>query len=250
MNLIKTKNFELACNIKGDETAQKLALVLPGRLDTKDYPHLKSHVEFLASRGFFAISFDPPGTWESPGDISLYTMTNYLKTINELIESFGNRPTFVLGHSRGGSLAALAALENQHVTHFVSVMGNYSYAPSLYDSRGSSETWKTQGYLVEKRDDPKNPLQNRLYHLPYAFLEDSHKYDLSQGLSHCLKPKLFIYGTQDITVKPETMKKSYELSAEPKEIASIDSDHNYRLRPHFIQAVNELVGKFLDKHPN
>ena len=58
MNLLKTESFELACNIQGSETAGELALVLPGRLDTKDYPHMKSHVEYLASRGYLALSFD------------------------------------------------------------------------------------------------------------------------------------------------------------------------------------------------
>ncbi len=82
VDIIKTPSFELAVYIKGKSDAKKLALVLPGRLETKDYPHMRSHVNYLAKRGYLALSFDPPGTWDSPGEIEFYTMTNYLKAIN------------------------------------------------------------------------------------------------------------------------------------------------------------------------
>src|SRR3989344_5911947 len=108
MNILKTKNFEVAVYIKGDPASAKLAIVTPGRLDTKDYLHNTSLVDYLANRGFYALSFDPPGTWESPGSIDLYTTTNYLKVVDELIEHFGNKPTLLAGHSRGGTVAMLA----------------------------------------------------------------------------------------------------------------------------------------------
>ena len=108
MKTIKTKSFELVVYEKGDPNSQKLAIVIPGRLDTKDYIHNTSLVDYLASRGYFALSFDPAGTWESPGDIDLYTTTNLIKSVNELIEFFGNKPTLLAGHSRGGTIAMLA----------------------------------------------------------------------------------------------------------------------------------------------
>ncbi len=248
MKLIKTKSFELATYVRGQEKSSRLALVLPGRLDTKDYPHMQSHVEYLAGRGYLALSFDPPGTWESPGDIRLYTMTNYLKAINELIEYFGNRPTFVFGHSRGGSMALLAAIKNQDVTHFVSAMGSYSYAPNVHTLRPSEATWKNVGHLVGKRDDPHSPGQTKIYNLPYSFFEDSQQYNMLDGLRKCVKPKLFILGSQDTTVKPEIIQKAYEEAAPPKELFSLDSDHNYRVRPDLIETVNQALGKFLDKY--
>lgn len=248
MKLIRTKSFELAYYTKGKEKAQKLVLVLPGRLDTKDYPHMKSHVEYLAGRGYLALSFDPPGTWESPGDINLYTMTNYLKAVNELIEYFDNRPTFVFGHSRGGSMAVLAAIKNPHVTHFVSVMGGYSYAPGVYKRLLGEESWQSKGYKVEKRDVPGSVSNEiKIFNLPYSFVEDQKQYDMLDGLRECAKPKLFILGTKDLTVKPEVIKTAFEVSAEPKVLFSLDSDHNYRLQPDLIKKVNDCVGKFLDQ---
>ena len=247
MSLIRTKSFEVAAFIKGDINSKKLALVLPGRLDTKDYPNMKSHVEYLAGRGYLALSFDPPGTWESPGDISLYTMTNYLKAINELIEHFGNRPTLTLGHSRGGSMAMLSAINNQYITHFVSIFGQYSYASRNSESL-ERKKWRETGFMVHKRDTPGDSNSIRAFSLPYGFHEDEVQYDMSAGLTKCVKPKLFVFGTSDTTATPETVKTAFELSELPRELREIDSDHNYRLVPKLIEEVNTLVGEFLDKY--
>jgi pimeloyl-ACP methyl ester carboxylesterase len=122
MHLIKTKSFELAVYARGDENSPKLAIVIPGRLDTKDYIHLTGHVDHLANLGYYALSFDPAGTWESPGGIELYTTTNILQEINELIAHFGDKPTVLLGHSRGGTAAMLVGVANPYVTHFAAIM--------------------------------------------------------------------------------------------------------------------------------
>lgn len=60
MDLVKTRSFNLAVYKKGDENSPKLALVMPGKLDTKDYSNMRRHVDYLAGLGHLAISFDPP----------------------------------------------------------------------------------------------------------------------------------------------------------------------------------------------
>ncbi|MFA4999016.1 MAG: alpha/beta fold hydrolase [Candidatus Paceibacterota bacterium] len=238
--MIDTKSFKIATYIKGNESLKRIALVLPGKLDTKDYPHMRSHVDFLAEQGFFALSFDPPGSWESPGDISLYTMTNYLKAINELIEYFGNKPTILLGHSRGGSMAMLGAIKNSYITHFISVMSRAG--ESVPD-----KPIKPGDTSVSYRDIPGNPDEKKKFELPFSYFEDSGRYNILEGLKGCTKSKLFIMGTRDITVKPEEVRAAYEAAAEPKEFREIDSDHDYRWHPSLIQEVNQIVGDFLCK---
>lgn len=120
--LLTTPGFQLAAYIKGDSHSAKLAVVLPGRLDTKDYVHIRSHVDLLSDAGYLALSFDYPGIWESPGGISLYTTTNNLKAIDEIIAYFGDRPALLVGHSNGGTLGMLAGTVNPAVTHFIAVM--------------------------------------------------------------------------------------------------------------------------------
>src|SRR3989344_1444990 len=148
MELINTKSFELAIFTRGDKYSSRLAILIPGRLDTKDYANFVSHAEYLAGKGFFVVAFDPPGTWESPGGVKLFNTTNYIQATNELVEYFWNKPTLLLGHSRGAATAILVAESNSHVIGVVSVMANFGTptAPSQED--------KKRGYKNEHRDLP------------------------------------------------------------------------------------------------
>jgi len=244
MKLIKTDSFEIATIASGDENSSRFALALPGLLDTKDYAHLKSHIDFLASKGFYALSFDPPGTWESPGDISLYTATNYLKAIHELIKYFGNRPTFVMGHSRGATMSIAAGVTSPNVFAFAAVMPSHIRGDYL---GLKDEQWHGKGYRQEMRDlPPGNSEQSKEFKLPYSFFEDQIRYNFTVQLSKYTKPKLFIYGKHDEAATPERVHKIFEIASLPKELVGIESDHNYRYHPKLIDQVNDLVGNLLD----
>jgi pimeloyl-ACP methyl ester carboxylesterase len=243
--VIKTKSFELAVYAKGDERAPKLAIVIPGRLDTKDYVHMKSHVDYLASRGYYALSFDPPGSWESPGGIRLYTTSNILQVINELIELYGSRPTLLVGHSRGGSNAMLAGTTNPHVTHFVAIMSHTGPTtvglPS--DENASSPTTRDLPPGTERTSE-RVP-----FDLPYSYFADQLQYDSLPALKECAKPKLFFYGTKDVLVSKENVESAYAASAGPKMIHPLETEHDYRLSPAHINEVNTVIGSFLDRYP-
>ena len=247
MKTIKTKSFELVVYEKGDPNSQKLAIVIPGRLDTKDYIHNTSLVDYLASRGYFALSFDPAGTWESPGDIDLYTTTNLIKSVNELIEFFGNKPTLLAGHSRGGTIAMLAGPKNSYITHIIPIFSYYGAPSDPADER------IVDGKVMSYRDLPPGNTktkEQREFGLPLNYFEDGKQYNALAGLKNCTKPKLFFYGVEDDMNDPEDVKLAYEKSAEPKEIHALNSDHDYRYHPEIIEEVNKTIGSFLDKYPN
>ena len=245
MRIIKTENFELAVYEKGDPNSPKLAIVIPGRLDTKDYIHNTSLVDYLAGRGYLALSFDPSGTWESPGNLELYTTTNLIKAVDELIKFFGNKPTFLVGHSRGGTIAMLAGPKNSSVTHIVQIFSNYG-APK----NPTNEKIK-DGKVASHRDLPPGNIKTKKqkeFSLPISYFKDGKKYNALPGLKNCTKPKLFFYGVDDKLISPEDVKRAYEESAEPKEIHALKSDHDYRYHPEVIKEVNQIIGKFLDKY--
>jgi len=246
MALIKTDSFEIATYSQGDPNSEKLVLVLPGKLDTKDYVHMRSHVDFLSTKGFFALSFDPPGTWESPGDISIYNMTNYLEAINELIKYYDNKPTFVMGHSRGASMAILSALRNPYIAAFASVFS--SFTKGGYKDKSDTVKWKRQGYLLEKRDiPPGGGPKVKEFKLPYSFFEDQLQYDITEEVSKSKKPKLFFLGKHDELALPEMVRGLYQITSEPKELYEMDSDHDYRSHQNLIDEVNQVVSTFLNK---
>jgi len=45
MKMIKTKNFHIAGNFTGKEDSDRIAILMPGRLDTKDYINFKVHAD-------------------------------------------------------------------------------------------------------------------------------------------------------------------------------------------------------------
>ena len=245
MKFIETPSFKLATIIEGDEGANKLAFVLPGRLDTKDYVHMISHVRYLARLGYLALSFDPPGSWESSGTIADYTMSNYLKAINELIEHFGNRPTVAVGHSRGGSMAMLAAITNPNISHLITVFSRPG------PSNIGLEEARQQGVQVDFRDLPPGDVRTKeqiKFELPYGYFEDAAQYDMREGLSKCHIPKLFFVGLHDDDVKPHLAREAYTVSADPKVLHELDSIHDYRLHPDIIDQVNKVMGDFLQTY--
>lgn len=245
MNIIQTKSFTLSLYSQGNPNFEKLALVLPGKLDSKDFAHMHAHVDFLASKGFFALSFDPPGTWESEGYGNVYTMTNYLKAVDEIIENYGNKKTFVVGHSRGGKIAMIAGSKNNSVVAYTSIMS--WVAPK--DQQKIDEEWKATGFHVTKRAlPPGTGPQIKELTLPYSFHEDELGYFLTDEIKKCSKPKMLIYGKQDMTVVPEKVLQTYNSLSEPKEIHAVDFYHDYWHSPEIIKEINGLLENFIEKY--
>ena len=80
------KNISSVISRSEKETG-KLAILCPGFLDTKDYAGLVGLAKKLCAQGgYTVVRFDPSGTWESEGDISDYSMTQYLKDVKSVKE--------------------------------------------------------------------------------------------------------------------------------------------------------------------
>ena len=240
MEFLKTTTFTLAANVYGDQNASRLALLLPGRLDTKDYAHMAAHGIFLASQGFLAVSFDPPGTWGSPGDIALYTVTNYVKAVHEVIAHFGSRPAVLVGHSVGGRVAMIAGPENEAVTHSVYIMSKAG--PSGVDlDRVVNDA------VVSLRDLPPGDGEpKKEFHLPLAFFKDAETFDVMEKLKEYNKPKLFIVGKKDKLIRNEEIQETFMGAGEPKELKEIDWGHDYRRSLEMIETINDLIKSFVE----
>lgn len=244
MNTIKTKSFELAVYARGDESSPKLAVVIPGRLDTKDYVHCISHVDYLSSKGYFALSFDVPGTWNSPGDIKEYSTTTYLKCLYELIEHFGNKPTLLVGHSRGGTVTMLAS-SNKAVEGIVAIMATYGDPEPPDPKKLKAE------YEVSYRDLPPGKVrtkEQKEFHLPTNYFVDSAKYDPVAVLRQLTKPKLLVYGDQDSFTEQSEVEEVYKNIPEPKMKKLVHSPHDYRLLPDVLEEINQTIGIFLGRY--
>jgi pimeloyl-ACP methyl ester carboxylesterase len=158
MKILETKSFKLASYAEGDPTSARLALVLPGRLETKDYVHIKSHVAHLAGLGHLTFYRDLP-----PGD-------------------------------RLGQ-------------------------------------------------------EQKKFELPYANHIDAAKYgDLLPCLHECTKPKLFLSGLDDKSIRPEMVREAYDAAAQPKLLHELHVGHSYRYSPRIIDEVNRDIEGFLKEY--
>jgi len=244
--IIQTKSFKLAIYAKGSVNSEKMAVILLGKLDTKDYSHSQKLVEFLADRGYFALSFDPPGTWESGDNIELYTTSNYIKAVNEVIDYYENKPTVLIGHSKGGAMTMVVGCKNPSITHIISMMSSGKVRIHSKEGEETGNHTMTDKFRVHNRDTPlgyENKFQ--VFKVPKTMFEDKDQFDLFNILSECKKPKLFIAGLKDTSVKKEDVQKLYDVSANPKFIQIIDSIHGYRRNDSSIVEVNNIIWKFL-----
>lgn len=55
----------------------------------------------------------------------------------------------------------------------------------------------------------------------YSYFEDQRQYSALEALKTCTKPKLFLYGKQDVLVSQGEVEKAYQASAESKQIHAL-----------------------------
>lgn len=244
MKLVDTNSFKIAINEYGDPNAKRFALLLPGRLDTKDYANFISHGNFFAGLGYHVVAIDPPYTWESPGDLHGYTTSAYLQCVNELIEHFGNKETILLGHSRGGATAMLAT-PNTYVKAVVLVNAAYG-SPSTPD-----KSKLVDGYLPEARDLLPGNVRTKeqvKFMLPMNYFVDGDKHNPVKALEDFSGAKLLIHATADEFCGADEVEKIYDRLSDPKEFLAINCTHDYRLFPEVIDEVNNAVQSFLKRN--
>lgn len=241
MRIVRTKSFQIAINEYGNIDASKLCILMPGRLDTKDYANFISHGKYLSQLGYHVIALDPPYTWDSPGSLEGYTTSAYAQAINELIDFFGNKKTLLLGHSRGGATAMLAS-RNPNVEAIVLINAAYG-SPTPPD-----KSKLANGCLPENRDIPpgdKRTEQQRKFLLPMAYFNDGNKHDPVTSLKAFKGAKLLIHATEDEFCEPDKVKMIFNSLDEPKTYLKIDCTHDYRLFPEVIEQVNHAVAAMI-----
>jgi len=234
------KNISAVIHYSNTETG-KLAILCPGYLDSKDYNGLLYLAQALAEHGYTVVRFDPTGTWESEGNISDYTTTQYLgdiKSVKTYMMSNGNYKLILLGgHSMGGRMSLLYAPTDPQISSVFAIMSNYQKALSKNEDK-----WKVEGMQINNRDIPRNKDEKRQYIVPFSFLEDSNKYNVLDTIDNLHIPVLLIAGEKDTLCSPEIMKTIFDKANEPKEFVIIPGiGHDYRHYPEQIKIVNDVL---------
>jgi len=225
----------------------KLAVIMPGRLDSKDYEHLVALSNELGAIGYDTLRFNPTGTWGSSGQISDYCVSQYLKDTDSVIDwaNSSNKRKYddvvLLGHSLGGQVAMVYAATHRNISGVVAIM-----SPANMEGELDVSAWKSQGVKISKCDLPGNPDLFRLYKIPFSFHQDRLKYDANRDIAKFARPLLLIAGEDDKIITPEIVQATYEAANEPKMISIISgAGHDYRKYPQKIREVNQVIVDFL-----
>jgi len=219
----------------------KLAILCPGYLDTKDYAHLVGLAKGLCEKEFAVVRFDPIGTWESEGDISDYTITQYLEDIKHVLEYMlaqNSYKTVLLGgHSRGGQMSILYAARDVRINLVLGVMP--SSGPI---TGGRREEWEKSGVSVSRRDLPADRSKRKEFRVPFNHVLDRDQYNAVGDAKKITAPMVLIAGELDDLVPPEEVQEIFENANEPKKFLVLENiRHDYRLNDDEVKLVNRKI---------
>lgn len=241
-----TKGYLSAVVHHPKEASDKLAVLCPGFLDSKNYAHLVALAEMLCERGYVAVRFDPTGTWESSGDIADYDTTQYLEDVKTVIDYINKDSKYnhilLGGHSRGGRMAILYGARDQRISLVLGIMPSHG----LYEGP-DREQWKKSGIKISQRDLPTNNKEYKEFRLPFSHVLDLDKYDTLKDTGEIKVPVILIAGELDKLVSPEDVKILFNnIIGVKKMIIAPNIGHDYRRKEKEIEIVNNLIAKELD----
>lgn len=224
-----------------EKPTDRLAILCPGYLDSKDYKHMVGLAEALSKKEYTVIRFDPTGTWESEGDIYEYTTTQCLLDIKSIIDYLSPRGVFTClllgGHSRGGMISILYAAHNPRVSAVLAIMPSSPYSMS----GKNRDEWQKNGFSLSQRNIPDRN-EKKEFRVPYSHAQDNDQYNVIDDVKMVKVPIVFLAGTLDEVVLPENVKRIFNNANEPKKYILMEGiGHDYRYNQSEVEAVNNKI---------
>lgn len=218
----------------------KLALLLPGYLDSPDYLHMLTFEKRLKELGYMTERLDPCNLWKT-GKIENYSITNYLKQIEERVSSYKSQnltEIILIGHSMGGFVSIIIGARIDEVTKIVALCP----PPNI---KNSNQEWKKEGVRHSKRNLPKNPQEFRKFEVPYSFVEDAAQYCAEDEVKQIHKPLMIFIALDDTIVPPELTEKIVAEANNPHIVRQKNMGHNFRHSSKECKIVMAEIEKFL-----
>jgi len=165
---------------------------------------------WFAARGYRYLKFNLSHsgvTAENSGDVTdleafaANTISKELfdtRTVTDYATAqFGDKPLYLIGHSRGGGISILAAASDKRISKLItwSAIADFS---SLWKKEQEKE-WIHTGriYVVNARTKEEMPLDKTLL---YDFREHKEDYDILKAAEKVSIPWLILHGDQDVNV--------------------------------------------------
>lgn len=221
----------------------KLALLLPGYLDSPDYLHMKTFESGLLKMSYTVVRLDPCHLWET-GNINNYSITNYIAHIKKIIDSYKKldlQEVILIGHSLGGFVAIVAGSKFSKVTKIVALC-------SPPDRIGSAQDWNGKEYRHGKRELPDNPHKFREFDVPFSFAQDGIQYSAVESVKHMHKPLMLFMAIDDTVCPPELTEKIVANAHNPHVVHQANMGHDFRKSLEECQIVWNHIEKFITNY--
>jgi len=218
----------------------KIALLLPGYLDSPDYLHMVTFEKRLKELGYTVERLDACNLWKT-GDVNNYSITNFIKQIEERVKFYGQQnpdEIVLIGHSNGAFTSMIAGSRLLGVTKIVAL-----YPPP--DKDGSESKWKN-GVRVSKRDLPDNPKKFREFAIPHSYIEDALKYSAVDEVKKIHKPIMIFIALSDTVVLPKWTEDIVKNANNPYVIRQPNMGHDFRQSQDECDIVMKEIEKFLE----
>ena len=220
----------------------KLAILLPGYLDSPDYSHMTVFEKRLKELGYVVERLDPCNLWKT-GDVNNYSVTNYIKQIKDRIDYYRSQhpdEVVLIGHSLGGFTSILTGNLFPEVTKIVALC-----PPSSIENLGRK--WENKPSRISKRDLPNDVSKYRDFDVPLTFVEDARKYSALDAVHEIKKPLMIFIGMADTLVGPRETEKLVSNAINPHVVRMEGMGHDFRHSEKECIIVMAEIEKFLEK---
>ena len=223
----------------------KVALLIPGYLDSPDYQHLLIFEKRLKELGYTVERIDPCDLWKT-GNIENYTLTNCLKQIKDRISYYQDQKSeeiILIGHSMGAFTAIVGGVENDGVSKIIALCP----PPTR---KLSASKWINREPRLSKRDLPEDPNQFREFVVPYSYVEDALQYSAVESAKKIDKSFMLFIAMEDKAVPPEETEKIAVAAKNPYVVRQPNMGHDFRNSKEESEIVMDKIEEFLSKAGN
>ena len=220
----------------------KVALLLPGYLDSPDYLHMITFEKGLKELGYVVERLDPCNLW-SGGDVNKYTITNYIEQVKERVDFYkqeNSEEIILIGHSLGGFVSIVAGCRIPGVDKIISLC-------SPPDRINTLLKWNGNEFRHSERDLPNDKKSFRVFEVPYSFAEDGIQYSAVEEVKKCNKPIMIFVALDDKSVAPEEAEKIVSAANSPHVVRQPNMGHDFRNNQEECNIVMGEIEKFLEK---
>lgn len=255
MEIIKQKHLEISGKhgrpvltdvfFKNNPEKKPVVIFCHGYKGFKDWGAWDKMAETFAEAGYFFVKFNfshNGTTPQAPSEfmaIEAFGENNYTKELDDLQavidwlllpdyehgDQLDPQSLFLIGHSRGGGIAAIKAAEEQRVSKVVT-FSSVSDFGSRFPEKEEMEKWEKKGvsYITNTRTGQQLPHHYQFY---TNFKENEERLTIERAVKKLEIPHLIVHGSNDTSVPISDSGKLFEWSPYPDLLLVESADHVY-----------------------